>query len=74
LTLKQVQAITGHKTAASTDRYTHFDPMEFGAAVKVQAALLKGTAKKPEGAGNERPALTIYKPENGEAANQGKAS
>ena len=74
LTIKQVQAITGHSTQRSTDLYTHFDPLEFGDAVKVQAALLKGKAKRQEGAENKRPALTIYRPENGEAANLDKAS
>jgi hypothetical protein len=33
--------------------------MEFGDAVKVQAALLKGKAKKPEGAEGARPSLVI---------------
>jgi hypothetical protein len=43
--------------------------------VKVQAALLNGKNKKEgEGAANGRPALTIYRPENGEAANMDKAS
>ena len=74
LTLKQVQAITGHKTECSTDGYTHFDPMEFGDAVKVQAALLKGKAKKQEGAEQERPALTLVRPGDGETANQDIAS
>jgi integrase len=74
LTIEQVQAITGHTTKRSTDRYTHFNPLEFGDAVKVQAALLKGKPKKQEGAWNERPTLTIYKPEKTEAANQDKAS
>jgi len=74
LTIEQVQAITGHTTKRSTDRYTHFNHLEFGDAVKVQAALLKGKAKKQEGAGNERPALTIYKPEKTGAAEQDKAS
>ena len=74
LTTKQVQAMTGHTTKRSTDRYTHFNPLEFGDAVKVQAALLKGKPKKKEGTKKERPALTIYKPEKTEAANQDKAS
>jgi integrase len=74
LTIEQVQAITGHTTKRSTDRYTHFNPLEFGDAVKVQAALLKKKGKKPDGAESERPALAIYKPEKTEAANQDKAS
>jgi hypothetical protein len=66
LTTKQVQAITGHTTQRSTDRYTHFDPLEFGDAVKVQAALLnRKNKKKGKGAEKKRSALTIYKPESG---------
>jgi len=74
LTIKQVQAITGHKTEGSTDHYTHFDPLEFGEAFKVQAALLKKKPKAQEAAENERPTLAIYRPENDKAANQEKAS
>ena len=72
--MKQAQAITGHKSESSTDRYTHFDPMEFGDAVKVQAALLKGKAKKPEGADGARPALTLVRAGDGKAEGQERAS
>ena len=74
LTVQQVQAVTGHKTERMTKLYTHFDPLEFGEVPKVQADLLKRKPEKPEGAGNGRPALTIYKPGNGEAGNQDRAS
>ena len=73
LTVQQVQAVTGHKSIRSTEHYTYFDPLEFGDVVKIQAAWLKKMDKKPEGAGNERPALAIYKPEKTEAAKQDKA-
>jgi integrase len=29
LSVKKVQAVTGHKTESMTDNYTHFDPLEF---------------------------------------------
>ena len=61
MTTKQVQAITGHTTVRSTDNYTHFDPLEFGDAVKVQAKLLKKGGKKQEGAESGHPALTLVK-------------
>ena len=74
MTIQQVQAVIGHNSARSTDRYTHFNPLEFGDAVKIQASLLKKKAKKQEGAANERPALTLYKPEDEKAAKRKKAS
>jgi integrase len=75
LTVKKVQAVTGHKSEAMTEHYTHFDPLEFGEVPKIQAALLKKKPKKQEGAANERPALTIVKlTENGKAAGRKKAS
>ena len=62
---KKVQAVTRHKSARMTERYTHFDPMEFKEVTKVQAGLLKKKRKKPDSkkpeAPNERPALTIVK-------------
>jgi hypothetical protein len=48
LTVKQAQAITGHKSERMTEWYCHFDPAEFGKAKEVQAALLT-----PEGAKKE---------------------
>jgi integrase len=74
LTVQQVQAVTGHKSTRSTELYTHFDPLEFGDVVKIQAAWLKKKDGKPEGAESGRPALAIYKPEKTGAANQDKAS
>ena len=58
LTVKKVQAVTGHKTEQMTERYTHFDPMDFGEVPEIQAALLAG---KPGEKKNERPALTLVK-------------
>ena len=58
MTIQQVQAVTGHKTVGMTERYTHFNPLEFGEATEIQAALL---AKKPEEKKTERPALSLVK-------------
>jgi hypothetical protein len=74
LTVQKVQAVTGHKSERMTEHYTHFDPMDFGEVPKIQAALLRKKPQKQETAANERPALTIYKPEKGKAAGQEKAS
>jgi len=80
LTIQKVQAVTGHKSEKMTERYTHFDPLDFGEVPKIQAALLKKKHKKPEAgigeaAGNERPALTLVKmPEGGKAGSKRKAS
>jgi integrase len=51
LTVKQVQAITRHKSERMTDWYSHFDPTEFGKAMAVQEALLSPAKKK---AGKEK--------------------
>ena len=58
LSVKKVQAVTGHKSERMTDNYTHFDPMEFTEATKIQEMLLKPKNDKPE---KERPALTLVK-------------
>jgi len=58
LTVKKVQAVTGHKTEEMTERYTHLDPMELKEVTDIQAALLAG---KPEEQKNGRPALTLVK-------------
>ena len=64
--LKKVQAVTRHKSTKMTDRYTHFDPLEFTEVTKLQAELLKKKPKKQEGrignaAENEKPTLTLVK-------------
>jgi integrase len=41
MTIPQAQAITGHKSERMTDWYCHFDPAEFGKAMKIQENLLK---------------------------------
>jgi len=58
LTVKKVQAVTGHKSEKMTDNYTHFDPMEFSDVSKIQEMLLepKNAKSKKEG-----PALTLVK-------------
>ena len=74
LTVQKVQAVTGHKSERMTEHYTHFDPLDFGEVPKIQAALLRKKPQKQEAAGNERPALTLYKPEDDKAASRKKAS
>jgi len=64
----------GHTTKRSTDRYTHFNPLEFEDAVKIQAALLKKKGKKQDSAESERPALTLVRPRDDKAESQEKAS
>ena len=58
MTVKKVQAVTGHKTEEMTDRYTHLDPMEMREVTEIQASLL---AKKPDAKKAGRPALTLVK-------------
>jgi len=67
LTVKEVQAVTGHKTEKMTEHYTHFNPMEFGEVPEIQAELLK--KKIPE---DKRPALTLVKMPVGENAEKGR--
>jgi integrase len=74
LTVQKVQAVTGHKSERMTEHYTHFDPLDFWEVPKIQAALLRKKPPKQEGAADERPALTLYKPEDDKAANRKKAS
>jgi integrase len=61
LSIQKVQAVTGHKSLSSTERYTHFDPLDFGEVPKIQADLLKKKPKKQDMAKGERPALTLVK-------------
>ena len=68
ISLKKVQAVIRHKTSKITDRYTHFDPLEFTDVVNVQAGLLKKKTgkKKPEQVKQEQavqeyPALQLVK-------------
>jgi site-specific recombinase XerD len=58
LTVKKVQAVTGHKSEGMTDNYTHFDPMEFLEVSKIQEMLLAPKKDIPK---KERPALTLVK-------------
>ena len=63
---KKVQAVTRHKSSRMTERYMHFDPVEFTEVIKIQAELLKKKHKKqgsktPEMAADERPALALVK-------------
>ena len=69
LTIQKVQAVTGHKSEGMTERYTHFDPMDFGEVPEIQAALLAG---KPEEKNADRPALALVKMPNDENAKKNK--
>jgi integrase len=64
--IKKVQAVTRHKSERMTDRYTHFNPLEFVEVTNLQAELLKKKTAKPEvrisnTAADERPALSLVK-------------
>ena len=63
LSVKKVQAVTGHKTEAMTDNYTHFDPLEFSEVNKIQEMLLEPKNSKQH---NDRPVLKIVKPHEDE--------
>jgi integrase len=73
LSIQKVQAVTGHKSISSTERYTHFDPLDFGEVPKIQADLLKKKPKKQEKATNERPALVLVKTPDEETGRRKKA-
>jgi hypothetical protein len=49
MTTEQAQAITTHKSERMTERYTHFDPLEFVKAKEIQEALLRPVDEKPQG-------------------------
>ena len=61
LTVKKVQAVTGHKSERMTEWYTHFDPSEFGEVPKIQAKLLKPKPEKTESKAAEKPKFTLIK-------------
>jgi integrase len=56
LSIRIVQAVTGHKSERMTEYYTHFDPSDFGEVPQVQAALL---AKKPEKPKEKKAAFSV---------------
>jgi integrase len=58
LSVKKVQAVTGHKSERMTDNYTHFDPLEFTEVNKIQEMLLEPKKKKSK---NDKPILTFVK-------------
>jgi integrase len=73
--LVKVQAITRHKSKRMTDRYTHFNPLDFSEVTQVQANLLKKKTPVNDTAENDRPALTLVKtPQEGKAFRRRKAS
>jgi integrase len=71
LSVKKVQAVTGHKTEGMTDNYTHFDPLEFSEVTKIQEMLLAPKKEKTE---SERPALTLIKMPEKETVRRKKVS
>ncbi|GBU28509.1 integrase [Treponema sp. R8-4-B8] len=48
MTTEQAQAITTHKSERMTERYTHFDPLEFVKAKEIQEALLQPVQDKTQ--------------------------
>jgi integrase len=54
--VKKVQAVTRHKSDSMTERYTHFDPLDFAEVTKVQEGLLK-----PENEAEDGPVLKLVK-------------
>jgi len=54
MTTEQAQAITTHKSERMTERYTHFDPLEFVKAKEIQEALLQPVDEKPQGREKEQ--------------------
>jgi integrase len=48
LSIRQVQAVTGHKSQRMTDWYSHFDASEFAEVPKVQNSLLGIEEEKPK--------------------------
>jgi hypothetical protein len=72
LTVKKVQAVTGHKSERMTEWYTHFDPSEFGEVPKIQAKLLKPKPEKRESGTTDKPALSLVKMPNSEKSEQNK--
>ena len=71
LSVKKVQAVTGHKTEQMTDRYTHLDPLELKEVTEIQKALLE---KKPKAKKSDRPALSLVKTPIDENAEKKQAS
>jgi integrase len=61
LTIQKVQAVTGHKSERSTERYTHFNPLDFVEVAEIQAKLLKPKTVKSDSGKTEKPALTLVK-------------
>jgi integrase len=71
MSVKKVQAVTGHKTEGMTDNYTHFNPLEFSEVTKIQEMLLAPKEEKTE---KERPVFALVKPTEVKPITQIKAS
>ena len=63
LSVKKVQAVTGHRTESMTDNYTHFNAMEFVEVTKIQETLLEPKKAKTK---TEKPVLKLVKPQEDE--------
>jgi hypothetical protein len=64
MTTEQAQAITTHKSERMTERYTHFDPLEFVKAKEIQEALLQPIQDKTLGLEKEQAAEKKELPPN----------
>ena len=66
MSIKKVQAVTGHKSERMTELYSHFDPMEMQEVPKIQQGLLQEVPEKPgsEPGLKEPVILRIVKPES----------
>jgi integrase len=62
LTLKQVQAVTGHKSDQMTEQYDHFDVRQLAGVMEAQRVIVGKTA----GVETEEPELRIVKTEKRE--------
>jgi integrase len=67
LSIKQVQAVTGHRSERITEWYSHFDALEFAEVPRVQKSLLSDDeASEPENPGRVKQSpvegLYIVKP------------
>jgi len=59
MTTEQAQAITTHKSERMTERYTHFDPLEFVKAKEIQEALLQPVGEMPQGLEAEKKEMPL---------------
>ena len=61
MSVRKVQAVTGHRSDRMTQHYSHFNPLEFTEVPKIQESLLQdGPGNEPEA---KQAVLRIIKPE-----------